>query len=138
MVNRFGPSVAILLINRDNRKDDVALRPGARKGDERPREGGSSHTWSIYSNGFLEDEMTHLDDLASFKETSAWQDAVKRAYEHHGVMRTSDESKVCELRIRRFDCFMDGAFGAASTSTRFDLDLIGLTVSCLVERKCSR
>ena len=51
--------------------------------------------------------MTHLDDLAFFEETSDWQNDVRKAYEHHGVLRAIDKSKVREVRIDRLGYYLD-------------------------------
>ena len=137
LVGQFSPSSANLPSNREVRKDRVLPQPWASETDKRPLKDGSSRFWSIYSDGYLETEMIHLDDLAFFKESSDWQNAVRKAYAHHGVLRALDKSKTCEVTIDRLGYYLDGAFGAASTPTKFDLSLIGLTVYCLMEKKCS-
>ena len=115
LVGQFSPSSANLPSNREVRKDRVLPQPWASETDKRPLKDGSSRFWSIYSDGYLETEMIHLDDLAFFKESSDWQNAVRKAYAHHGVLRALDKSKTCEVTIDRLGYYLDGAFGAAST-----------------------
>ena len=53
-------------------------------------------------------------------------------------LRAIDTSKIREVRIDRLGYYLDGAFGAASASTKFDFSFIGLTVYCLMETRCSQ
>ena len=121
MVGEFGPRSAGLPHSLELRKD----RPAPRM---HPDEDNANKYWGIYIDNFMETELIHLDRLSAFEEPTEWQAAVRKAYEAHDVLGSSEKTVSKKKQIERLGSMIDGEFGAASTPNVFDLRLISLTM----------